>query len=325
MSKMKLEDVAEYAGVSPTTVSRVLNNRGYLSEATKEKVNDAIEKLGYYPNEVARSLYGSKTNLVGMLFPDVSNPFYGEMVTEIEKNLSKKGYKALLCNTSDNADKETEHLKMLLSNQVDGIVVGSRNQPSEIYKKANLAIVAIDRFVSAKVPMVRSDNYMGACLATNYLLEKNCKKIVIFIGSSEEEIKRGDLRLNGYLDTMSENSRREHIFRVSFDEEKKFQKRKISEYLDMNPDVDGIFATGDILAGMINSIVKQKKIETEIVGYDGSDTFLSLCGDVSTIRQPIKEMAQLAVKILLDSLHGNYEHEGQEYVLPVKLIEKNSH
>ncbi|MCL2221789.1 MAG: LacI family transcriptional regulator [Oscillospiraceae bacterium] len=323
MGKVKLENVAKFAGVSPTTVSRVLNNRGYISDATRKKVNDAIEELGYFPNEVARSLYGSKTNLIGILFPNVSNPFYGEMVTEIEKNLSQKGYKTLLCNTSDNEEKETEHLKMLLSNQVDGIVVGSRNQPSDIYEKANLAVVAIDRFVSAKVPIVRSDNYGGACLATRYLLTKKCKKIAIFIGSPEEEIKKGDLRLKGYLDTLTENNHGEHICRVSFDENENYQKAKISEYMDANPDIDGVFATGDILAGMIKSIARQKNKNPEIVGYDGSDTFLSLCGDISTVRQPVKKMARLSVDILLDSLAGNYEHEGQEYILPVTLIERS--
>ena len=323
MSKVKLENVAKHAGVSPTTVSRVLNNRGYISDKTRKNVNDAIDELGYFPNEVARSLYGSKTNLIGVLFPNVSNPFYGEMVTEIENSLSQKGYKVLLCNTSNNSDKETEHLKMLLSNQVDGIIVGSRNQPSDIYKKTNLAIVAIDRFVSDKVPIVRSDNYNGACLATNYLLRKKCKKTSIFTGSLEDEIEKGDLRLQGYLDTLEKNNQIGDVLRVSFDEDESCQKNIIADYMSKNSDIDGIFATGDILAGMVSTIVAQKDKKIELVGYDGSSTFLNLGGTISTIQQPIRDMAQLSVSILIDLLTGNYEHEGQEYIMPVSLVERN--
>jgi len=323
MGKLKLENVAKHAGVSPTTVSRVLNNRGYISDKTRIKVNDAIEELGYFPNEVARSLYGRKTNLIGVLFPDVSNPFYGEMVTEIEKRLSRKGYKTLLCNTSDNLEKETMHLKMLLSNQVDGIIIGSRNRPSDIYEKANLAIVAIDRFVSEKVPIVRSDNYNGACLAVDYLLKKKCKKIAICIGSLEEEIKKGDLRLLGFLDTLKKNHREGLVFHVAFDESEAYQRKKIAETLSLYPDIDGIFATGDFLAGMIRSIAKQKNMEMEIVGYDGSMAFLNLSNEISTIQQPIAKMARCSVDLLLEIINGNYIHEGKEYILPVSLVERS--
>ena len=322
MTKVRLEDVAEYANVSPTTVSRVLNNRGPISDKTRKKVNDAIDELGYFPNEIARSLYGNKSNLVGVLFPNVSNPFYSEMVTELEKILSEMGYKVLLCNTYNNLEKETKYLKMLLSNQVDGIIVGSRNHPSEIYQKANLPIVAIDRFVSSEVPNVRSDNYHGACLATEYLLKKNCQKIVLFTGSPEEELKRGDDRVKGHIDTLTKNHRESFIFQVSFDEDEEFQKRKVKEYLAEHPDIDGAFATGDTLAGILNTMACQKGKNIEIVGYDGTDTFLNFCGDISTIRQPIKEMAQAAIDVMLDILDGNYQGKNREIIFPIQLIEK---
>ena len=322
MTKVRLEDVAEYANVSPTTVSRVLNDRGPISDKTRKKVNDAIEELGYFPNEIARSLYGNKSNLIGVLFPNVSNPFYSEMVTELEKILADMDYKVLLCNTYNNLEKETKYLKMLLSNQVDGIIVGSRNHPSEIYQKANLPIVAIDRFVSSEVPNVRSDNYQGACLATEYLLNKNCQKIVLFTGSPEEEIKRGDNRLKGYVDTITKNKREPFIFQVSFDEDDIFQKRKVKEYLDGHPDIDGAFATGDTLAGILNTAARQRVQKIEIVGYDGTDTFLNFCGDISTIKQPIKEMAQAAIDVMLDIVAGNYQGKNREIILPIQLIEK---
>ena len=322
MEKIKLEDVAKYAGVSPTTVSRILNNRGPISEKTRNKVNEAIEELGYFPNEIARSLHGSKTNLIGILFPNISNPFYGEMVNELERILAEKDYKVLICNTNNNADKETKYLKMLLANQVDGIIVGSRNLPSEIYQKANLPIVSIDRFVSKKVPIVRSDNYAGACLATEYLVEKKCKKIALFTGSQKEEILRGDARIKGYQETMKKHKMKSLIFEVSFDEKEEYQKIKVSEYLAANPDIDGVFASGDTLAGIINTVLNQNERQMEIVGYDGTSTFLNFCGNISTIRQPIEEMAKIAIEVMLEIIAGKNHEENQEFVLPVQLIER---
>jgi len=321
--KLKLEDVAKHAGVSPTTVSRVLNNRGSISEKTRKNVNDAIEYLGYYPNEVARSLHGSKTNLIGVLLPNVSNPFYGEIATELENELAKHKYKVLLCNTNNDLEKETNYLKMLLSNQVDGIITGSRNFPSEIYQKANLAIVAIDRFVSSEVPNVRSDNYMGACLATEYLIEKKCKKIALFTGSPEGEIKKGDYRAQGYLDTINKHNREALVFMVSFDADETYQRKKVAECLDLHPDLDGIFATGDILAGIVNSIARKKNKEPEIVGYDGTEAFLSFCGNVSTIRQPVKEMAKVATDVIMDIIADEFTDEKREFVLPVSFVERS--
>ncbi|MCL2279226.1 MAG: LacI family transcriptional regulator [Oscillospiraceae bacterium] len=322
MEKVKLGDVAKQAGVSPTTVSRVLNNRGYISEETKTKVRDAMDTLNYFPNEVARSLFGNKTNLVGLLFPNVTNPFYGEMVSELESILSSQGYKALICNTFNNEKKEEEYLRMLLANQVDGIIVGSRNRPCDIYQSTNLPIVAIDRFVSEKIPIIRSDNYTGACLASEYLHEANCRNIVHVTGSTTQEMEKGDMRLRGYIDTMLKLEREPQIFQVGFDEDDDYQRLKVDEFLNLNPDTDGVFAAGDTLAGIINTCAKRKSLDIEIVGYDGTSTFLNLCGGISTIHQPINEMASIAVETLLGAISGVYCEDNKEYVLPVTFIKR---
>src|SRR5699024_11281067 len=99
--RAKLSDVAKKAGVSPTTVSRVINNYGYISDKTRNKVHEAMKELNYQPNSLARSLHGKKTNLVGLIFPGVSNPFFGELVEEIENKLFEDGYKVILCNRSE--------------------------------------------------------------------------------------------------------------------------------------------------------------------------------------------------------------------------------
>jgi LacI family sucrose operon transcriptional repressor len=323
MRKIKLEDVAAAAGVSPTTVSRVLNNRGYISDLTREKVENAVDEVGYIPNEVARSLSASKTNIVGIIFPNTTEPFYGEIVMRLENLLSQEGYKVLLCNTDDKPEKEKEHLKMLLSSQVDGLIVGSRNSPSEIYNKTNLAAVSIDRFISDTTPNIRSDNYQGAVLAAEYLLRKQCKQMALFVGSPPNEIARGDLRMKGFLGTLAKKDMQAVICPVSFDKGEHIQRQLISQHLEERPDIDGIFATGDTLAAIINGIALQKSRNIEIVGYDGTGTFLNLCPNISTIAQPIEEMAKTAVDILTKIIDGKYRKIEKEYVLPVKFVEKS--
>ena len=321
--KMKIEDVAKAAGVSSTTVSRVLNNRGYISEETRKKVEDAMDEVGYVPNEIARSLFSSKTNIVGLIFPNTVIPFYGEMVTKLENLLSGKGYKVLLCNTDDDPDKEREHLRMLLSSQVDGLIVGSRNSPGEIYNKTNLAAVSIDRFISRTTPNVRSDNYQGAKLAAEYLLKKECKQMALFVGSPPNEIASGDLRMKGFLDTLLENNTQATVCPVGFDKSESIQRQLISQYLKERPDIDGIFATGDSLASIVNGIALQKKRKIEIVGYDGTKTFTTLCPNISTVAQPIDKIAKTAVDILTKMMAGKYKGIKEEYILPVTFVEKS--
>lgn len=321
MKKPKLEDVAKLADVSPTTVSRVINNRGAISKKTKIKVQSAMEELNYFPNEIARSLFGKKTNTIGILFPNLDNPFFGEMTTKLEKMLAKKNYKVLICNTDNDLEKESNYLKMLLANQVDGIIVGSHNIPSDIYKKANLPIVSIDRFVSDNVPIVRSDNYTGATLATKYLIEKKCKNIALLSGSDPLEIRNGDERIKGYLDTLRKFNMTDYSHFVEFDSPIETQQAKTIHFLKKFPEVDGVFATGDTIAGLLYQEAKKINREIEIVGYDGTELFLNYFRNFTTIKQPIEEMVTKTVEILLEFIDGNFRSSQKEFVFDVELIE----
>jgi LacI family sucrose operon transcriptional repressor len=210
---------------------------------------------------------------------------------------------------------------MLLANQVDGIIVGSRNTPSELYKKTRLAIVSIDRMISDEVPNVRSDNYEGAKLAAEYLMAKNCKHVGLFIGSPPGEIERGDLRMRGFLDTINGDMGMS-VCAVGFDESEDYQREMIEKYLTERPGIDGIFATGDILAGMIRGISGRMGKKIEIVGYDGTKAFINLCPEICTIVQPIEDMASVAVETLMSMISEEYDEVQKEYVLPIKFVGK---
>ena len=124
---VKLTDVAKLAGVSPTTVSRVINNYGYLSQKTIDKVHQAMGELNYQPNGLARSLQGKSTQLIGLVFPSVSHPFFGELIETLERKLFVQGYKVILCDSEKDPEKERAYLRMLAANKVDGVITGSHN------------------------------------------------------------------------------------------------------------------------------------------------------------------------------------------------------
>src|SRR5471030_2413619 len=128
-----IKDVAEVAGITVTTVSRVLNNRGYISEKTRKKVYDAMQQLNYRPNEMARSLLRKKSNLIGLIIPTVAHPFFSELTNYIEYYAYKLGYKILLCNSYQDSVKEKEYIMMLKSNQVDGIIMASHTLEIDEY------------------------------------------------------------------------------------------------------------------------------------------------------------------------------------------------
>ena len=167
----KLTDVAKKAGVSATTVSRVINNYGYLSQQTKEKVYAAMKELNYQPNSLARSLHGKSTKLIGLIFPSVTNPFFAELVEEIENKFFNAGYKVILCNSADNKEKERAYIRMLIANQVDGIIAGAHNLGIEEYNKVGLPIVSFDRKLSDQIPLSANGSALG-CASLVLLLVK---------------------------------------------------------------------------------------------------------------------------------------------------------
>lgn len=316
MKKVKLTDVAEAAKVSPTTVSRVLNNRGYISEETRKKVNDAIKQLNYYPNEIARSLFINKTYIIGLIFPTTSNPFYGQLVFHMENLCESLGYKVLLCNSGGREDKEIAYLEMLQRHQVDGIIAGAHNRGIEEYNRPNLALVGIDRYLSENVPVVASDNYDGGRKATELLINKGCKQIIHLNGSLTLETP-ANLRRVAYEDVMREHQLTPRVYEMEDD--------IIAKVFNENPEVDGIFASDDLIAANVLREARQRGIdvpeELKVIGYDGTEATRILLPELSTVQQPIKEIAETAIHLLMDQINGEEQGNSLETILPITIIE----
>ncbi|QGQ45231.1 LacI family DNA-binding transcriptional regulator [Metabacillus sediminilitoris] len=322
--KPKISDVAKRAGVSPTTVSRVLNNRGYISEETRENVHRAMNELNYFPNDVARSLFNKRSNLIGIILPTTSNPFFGELTFHIENICASLGYKVLLCNSLNRIDKEEKYLEMLMRNQVDGIIVGTHNRGIINYHKQNLAVVAIDRHLSETIPVVSSDNYEGGKMAAELLISKGCQSIIHINGQKELETP-AMLRRKAYEDVMMKNGRTPITFEIPEVFDKQSQQQVISQIFNECPDIDGLFASNDLFAASFITEAKKRGLsvpgQVKVVGYDGTETSQILLPELTTIQQPIASIAKTAVEILIKEIEGDFSDIPLQTRLPVKLLE----
>ncbi|UZW13799.1 LacI family DNA-binding transcriptional regulator [Clostridium pasteurianum] len=322
--KPKIQDVAKLAKVSPTTVSRVLNNRGYISKETRKKVEKAMKELNYFPNDIARSLFNKRTNLIGLILPTTTNPFFGELTFNIENICNSFGYKVLICNSLNDIDKEKKYVEMLMRNQVDGIIVGTHNDGILDYHRQNLPVIAIDRNLSESIPIISSDNYLGGKIATELLISKGCKSIINIDGPWELETP-AKLRRRAYQDIMRENNMNPITYEIceTFNLERQHEiARKI---LSEHPEVDGVFASNDLFAA---SFIHEAKIlgkdiprDIKVIGYDGTETCQALLPELTTIQQPIKLIAKTAVEMLIKEIEGEFNNSSMKICLPIKLME----
>ena len=315
----KLEDVAAAAGVSKTTVSRVLNHRGYLSEKTIAKVQKAMQELDYCPNIIARQLYKQRTDLVGMIFPTVDNPFFSQLEAEMERQLYRNGYKVLIGNSQNDPAKEENYLQQLLIHQVDGLIVGTQNRGLIGYQHANLPVVAIDQVVGKNIPVVSSDNYQGGLLATQRLLDDGCRHIIHTNGPLGLDTPT-QKRREAYEHLMTKNNLPAITYHLDFNISTIDKERVFRRIFEEHPEVDGIFAANDTDASTIINLASEcgKRIpeDLKIVGYDGSNVTRLLLPGLTTIQQPIDEMADLAVQLLQARINGE---NVKSVVLPVTI------
>lgn len=323
---VKLTDVAKLAQVSPTTVSRVINNYGYISEKTRKKVFSAMKQLNYQPNSLARSLQGKKTRLIGAIVPSLTNPFFAELVSRIEELLNRKDYKLILCNAvQDSSHKEREYLNMLKANQVDGIISGTHNLDITEYQETGLPIVSFDRNLGPDVPVVSSDNYQGGWVATKSLINSGCKKIAFF-GNIKGSNNPTDLRLKGYQDAINEYGLKEILVPMNFYESANLKKMAFQKLLSQQK-IDGAFFTDDFSANLFWQYSRFNHFKDceniKVIGYDGTSIMRQLNPDLSTIAQPIEEIANLLVDLLIKRINHE-EFSDSNYVLPITLIKGNS-
>lgn len=314
-----MKDVAQLAGVSVGTVSRVINQEKGLKATTLVKVEAAIEELHYVPNVYARGMKTSRTDTIALIIPTIWHPFFGEFAFHVETILSQKNYKLLLCNT-DGAKKDLEYLTMLQQNKVDGIIAVTYN-PIDDYLASNIPFVSIDRTYSGKdIVCVSSDNKKGGQLAAEKLLEKGCQTLA-FVGSHNATVNETKNRRRYFEKTIRATGKVCHIF----DLEEPFNNflEQLEVFFVSHPEIDGVFAVNDFTAmdtiALLEKLGKKVPEDVQVIGYDGIRYAQEKGYLVSTIKQPLEEMATAAVDALLDLIEGR-SHQRQT-ILPISYVE----
>lgn len=319
-----IKDVAQVAGVTVTTVSRVLNDRGYISDTTRKKVYQAMDQLNYQPNEIARSLLRRKSNLIGLIVPNVSHPFFAELTNYIEYYAYEAGYKVLICNSYQDSSKEKDYIDMLKRNQVDGIIMGSHTLDTSEYINGNLPIIAVDRNLSDTIPFITSDNYQGGYLAANLLIEKGCKKLAHISGPLELNTP-ANKRYKAFINVVNERKVDYVIEHAKLDIFESYIKLS-KKLFEQHPDIDGIFASSDMIAASIihvaNLIGKKIPCDLKLVGFDDISLASLLVPQLTTIRQDIRGIGETVVRLLINQMEK--KQVNIENVLPVQLIERKT-
>ena len=299
-----IQEVAKKAGVGVGTVSRVINDSGYVSEKTRKIVEEVIEELNYKPNELARNLFRNRTNIVAVITPAIGNPYYATLYSEVENRLRKYGYKTMLCNTIGEATNEEAYLEMLERNMVDGIITGTHTLDYSCYKKIKGPIVGFDTpKLNDDILIVTVDHEKGGKLAAKALIESGCKEVLQFTDATTKnypfikrhkafakEIKKAGLICREYKPKID-----------NFEE--KFIQENIDEAFSMYPNVDGVFATDThALLYMKKALSMGKRVpqDLKVVAYDGTFILNTAYPSPSAIVQPIDKLAKVAV----DSLHA---------------------
>jgi DNA-binding LacI/PurR family transcriptional regulator len=317
-----IKDVAKKANVSVATVSRVINQKGYVNEETRALVENAIKDLNYIPNELARSLFNKHSKLIGVLVPHFDTQFYAELIEGIENAAMKLGYKIMLSNTQDNAKREKDYIHIYSQYNIDGIIVASNAHNVEQLIKSDLPIVTVDHILSENIPSITSNNILGGIIAAQRLISGGARYIL-------------ELRGPSFLLTVSERSLgfrqvlvQNNIPYISYDGDLiNPDIDAITKIIQDHPEIDGVFATSDFLAIHAQTILqrmgKQVPKDVQIVGFDNIVYTTLVSPTITTIEQPISRMGELALESLVKLLNDEPITDFHS-VLDVKLIERES-
>lgn len=326
--KVTIREVADEAGVSIKTVSRVINGESGVRPANTEKVVEAATRLGYRPNELARGLKGDHTRTIGLIIADISNPFFADCCKAIEEVVSARGYTLLLCASAENTDSERAYVELLSRRRIDGLLVvpapdGAEHLQREI--SAGLPVVAFDRPVQGlETDTIIVSNRQGAREATRHLVA-NGRERVAFIGD-DEHIYTAKKRLEGYSEAMDEEGL-ERLYRLgsgTISSARETAARLLAE----NPDLTAFLGGNSLITAGILHALEEARIripeDVAVVGFDDFQLVSALRPNLTVVRQPTERLGSMAAEMLMDRLDGSVEGVPRREVLPTELVVKGS-
>ncbi|KPU44516.1 catabolite control protein A [Oxobacter pfennigii] len=318
---INLKTVAEYAGVSSSTVSRVISGKSYVNEDTRERVLKAVKELGYTPNTLAKGLKMGRTNTIALMVPSIENEIFPIVTRGVENTARKNGFTVILCNTDENAEVEKEYINKLQNRWIDGFIISSMLPSSDHIRKLKadgFPVVLTSRFYDDSIDAVVIDNYRAAYDAVSYLIRTGHKRIAIAAGRKDLSIYQK--RLQGYMDALKAHG-------IEVDESLIMEETSgpnsfyylTQNLLNRGIRPDAVFATSDPKAIVIIRAIKDRGLripaDISVMGFDNIEVSALIDPPLSTVSQPLYEMGVLAAKKLIDMIKAK-----EKNVIPSKPV-----
>ncbi len=313
-------------------MSRFVNRAGPVAGQTGERIETAVRALGYRPNGIARSLVLKSTHTIGLLLPDITNPFFPSLVKGVQLLANERGYVVLLCSTLGDRKSDEEYLKLLRAKQVDGILaVGLVLRRDQIERLASggVPFVSLDRNIDLpSAPLVQVNHRQSAMLATQHLLAQGHRAIVHITGPMGLRVSRE--RLAGYLGALARAGvKPDRRLRITGDFTEEGGYRDIERLLAESVPFTAVFAANDLSAiGVIAALKRNGRRVPEdvsVVGFDDIHLAAYTSPPLTTIQQPTYEMGRRATEILIDAIeHGRRKARSGNTVFEGKLIIRGS-
>ena len=323
-------DVAKRAGVSTMTVSRVINNSGYINAKTRERVEQAIAELGYIPNALARSLRFKRTKTLALILTDITNPFFTTLARGVEDTASELGFTVMFCNTDEAQADEAEYLNLLVQKQVDGVLlvpVHSSLDSITFLRNQHVPFVVLDRRIpTMQVDTVRCDSEQGAHQIVAHLLALGHQRIAFLSGPPQ--VTTAADRLAGYrralLDAGLANMAAEYF--GAFNDVSGYRMTREALTAPVQP--TALFATNSLMAiGALRALREaglRVPQDISVVAFDDLPAALTFDPFLTVVVQPAYEMGRQATLLLLERLANPAPDQPREIILPIEMIVRRS-
>jgi len=332
LEKTKIKDVAEKTGLSITTVSRVLNGKAEdyrISKKTKETIEKAANELNYIPNKHAANLRSGKSNTLGLILPSLINPFFSKIASLINTEVNKQGYNLIISDSNEDIKAEKQALNQLISLNIEGLIMipsNSEKDHIEHIQDKGLPVILIDRyFEDGKLPFVSTDNYLGATMATEHLLEygHNCIACIQGVQTSTPN----KLRVKGFSETMRNAGL--HSYMIAGDEfsiQNGYLQTKLLLQKKQRP--TAIFTLSNTIALGCLQALKEENLKVpediSIITFDDHPYLDFLSTPISCIKQPVDNICMIALKFLFSKLNGERDFKDERIILRPEIKYRES-
>jgi LacI family transcriptional regulator len=331
-----ISDIAKQLNVSKTTISFIINGKAKekrISQELEVKVMKVVKELGYVPNPIAKSLRTGKSNIIGLIVEDISNPFFASIARKIEEKANEKGYKIFYCSSENDTSKTSELIKLFRERHVDGYIITPAEGIDEDINSLlseDLPVVLFDRYLPGiDCNYVVVDNFGSTYEAISHFINQGFKNIAfISLDSKQTQMKE---RLLGYKKAMNDHKLKRYEKRIPFYDNSQNFKEQITSFLQMHSDIDAVFFATNYLAisGLEAIMSMGKKIPEDIgiIAFDDHILFRLNSISITAIAQPIEQISERLITIILDRMNESINIEGEikrEVLSPSLIIRQSS-